>query len=194
VVRAPGQKAVSYPVLMVVGLESDEPSFDRLLGDYEGFLSRLSLPNGQMGARLSWVDRSGQPVPNAGNGPGAAELARARQAADTLLADEEVTFTVTGKGGIDFDREAALAALSDATGQARSCRADPAGAGGPHGSGMIRVVFARSGYVQSATLEGDAVRFSGTPVGQCVVGSFRMAAVPPFERDPVVVLKRFSVD
>jgi predicted Zn finger-like uncharacterized protein len=91
-------------------------------------------------------------------------------------------------GGKEFDRAAALSALNKAAGAAKGCKKDD----GPTGSGKVRVTFAPSGNVTSATVEGPP--FAGTPVGGCVASAFRGAHVPPFDGSPVAVPKSFSIN
>src|SRR5262249_22126854 len=91
-------------------------------------------------------------------------------------------------GGGDFDRAAAMSALGGAAGAAKSC-AKP---DGPTGSGRVKVTFAPSGNVTSATIEGPP--FAGTPVGGRVAAALRGAQVPPFAGSPVVVTKSFSIN
>jgi hypothetical protein len=93
-----------------------------------------------------------------------------------------------GVGGKAFDRAAAAAALSAAADAARACKE----AGGPTGSGEVKVTFAPSGEVTSTTVEGPP--FAGTPVGGCVVSHFTGARVPPFDGSPVSITKSFDID
>ncbi len=91
-------------------------------------------------------------------------------------------------GGKEFDRAAAMSALGGAAGAAKGCKKPD----GPTGGGKVRVTFAPSGNVTSATVEGPP--FAGTPVGGCVASAFRGARVPPFEGSPVAVSKSFSIN
>lgn len=86
--------------------------------------------------------------------------------------------------GREFDRNAAVATLSAASGAARSCT-------GATGTGRVRVVFAASGKVSSAVVEGAP--FGGTPQGECIAAIFRKAAVPAFDGSPVAVTKSVSI-
>lgn len=86
-----------------------------------------------------------------------------------------------------FDRAAALAALDAAAIAARSC-AQP---GGPSGKAIVKVVFAPSGEVTSASV--DDPPFAGTPVGGCIAAAFRSAHVPPFEGEPVMLEKSVEI-
>jgi predicted Zn finger-like uncharacterized protein len=93
-----------------------------------------------------------------------------------------------GGGGKEFDRAAAMSALSKAAGAAKSCKKDD----GPTGSGKVKVTFAPSGNVTSATVEGPP--FAGTAVGGCVAAAFRGARVPPFDGTPISVSKSFTIN
>ncbi len=91
-------------------------------------------------------------------------------------------------GAAEFNRGAASAALGAAAGAAKGCKK----ADGPTGSGKVRVTFAPSGNVTSATVQGAP--FAGTSVGGCIASAFRGAHVPPFSGDPVSVTKSFSIN
>jgi len=93
-----------------------------------------------------------------------------------------------GGGGKEFDRAAAMSALSRAAGAAKSCKKDD----GPTGSGKVKVTFAPSGNVTSATVEGPP--FAGTAVGGCVAAAFRSAHVPPFDGASISVSKTFTIN
>lgn len=90
--------------------------------------------------------------------------------------------------GREFDRSAAMSALSAAAGAARGCKKPD----GPTGSGRVKIIFAPSGNVTSATVEGGP--FAGTSVGGCVASAFRGAHVPPFDGSAVAVSKSFSIN
>jgi len=89
--------------------------------------------------------------------------------------------------GRTFDRSAALAALSAAAHTAEGCKQ----AVGPKGTATVKVVFAPSGDVTSATVENPP--FAGTPEGVCIAAAFRSAGVPPFDGDPVMMIKRVTI-
>jgi hypothetical protein len=89
--------------------------------------------------------------------------------------------------GPQFNKGAAIAALSSAASASTSCKRP----GGPTGSGKVLVTFAPSGRVTSANVAGGA--FGGTSVGGCVASVFRRAKVPPFGGGPVTVSKSFSI-
>jgi len=91
-------------------------------------------------------------------------------------------------GNKEFNRGAASAALGGAAGAARSCKKGD----GPTGSGKVKVTFAPSGNVTSASVVGAP--FAGTSVGGCVASAFRSAKVPPFDGSPVSVTKSFSIN
>jgi hypothetical protein len=93
-----------------------------------------------------------------------------------------------GGGGKEFDRAAAMSALSGASGAARGCKKDD----GPTGTARVKVTFATSGSVTSASVDGPP--FAGTAVGGCIAGAFRGAHVPPFDGSPVTVTKSISIN
>ncbi len=97
------------------------------------------------------------------------------------------TKETTAKATQPFNRNAAVAALSKAASQARSCKKS----GGPTGTGKVTLTFANSGRVTSATVNGAP--FAGTSVGGCVASVFRKAKVPAFTGNPVRVSKSFTV-
>ena len=90
--------------------------------------------------------------------------------------------------GADFNRAAALSALSAAASAAQSCKKPD----GPTGSGKIAVTFANSGAATTAAVEGPP--FAGTPVGGCVAARFRGVHVPPFGGATVTVHKTFIIN
>ncbi len=63
--------------------------------------------------------------------------------------------------------------------------------GGPTGSGHVVITVAATGEVKSVVV--DAGPFPGTPVGDCIVGQFKKARVPPFAGGDVRVGKSFSI-
>ncbi len=73
-------------------------------------------------------------------------------------------------------------------GAAKSCKKDD----GPTGAGKVKVTFAPSGNVTSASVEGPP--FAGTAVGGCVAAAFRSAHVPPFDGGPISVSKSFIIN
>ncbi len=93
-----------------------------------------------------------------------------------------------GGGGRDFNKGAATTALSAAAGRAKGCKT----ADGPTGSASVRVVFAPSGNVTSANVQGPP--FAGTPVGGCIASAFRGASVPPVDGSPVAVSKTVNIN
>ncbi len=90
-------------------------------------------------------------------------------------------------GTAPFSVSAAQVALTTAASNAAGCKKPD----GPTGSGKVKVTFATSGRVTSATVDGPP--FAGTPVGGCVAGVFRRAKVPPYAGNPVTVSKSFSI-
>jgi hypothetical protein len=93
----------------------------------------------------------------------------------------------TGSGK-EFDREAAMFALSAAAGAARGCKK----AEGPTGTARVRIVFSPSGSVQSASVEGPP--FAGTAVGTCIAAAFFGAHVPAFDGKPQPVSKSVTIE
>lgn len=92
----------------------------------------------------------------------------------------------SGGGGTQkFDRGAAAAALSRVN--VNGCKK----AGGPTGSGHVRVTFAPSGNVTKVDV--DTAPYSGTSVGGCVASKFKGASIPAFSGGPVTVGKSFSI-
>ncbi|WP_437975111.1 zinc-ribbon domain-containing protein [Sorangium sp. So ce295] len=91
-------------------------------------------------------------------------------------------------GGAEFNRGAASSALGAAAGSAKSCKK----AGGPTGTGRVKVTFAPSGSVTSAEVQGAP--FAGTSVGGCVARLFRSARVPAFGGGSVTVSKSFTIN
>ncbi|MEI9947440.1 MAG: hypothetical protein WDO74_00250 [Pseudomonadota bacterium] len=85
-----------------------------------------------------------------------------------------------------LNRGAALAALGSAASAAAACkRAD-----GPSGSGSASVTFSPEGPVKSVSVSPP---FAGTAVGQCVIGAFRGAHVPPFSGSSITLPKSFQI-
>jgi predicted Zn finger-like uncharacterized protein len=91
-------------------------------------------------------------------------------------------------GSGDFDRAAALSALSAAATAAQSCKKPD----GPTGSGRIAVTFANNGTATTASVEGPP--FAGTPVGGCVAARFRSVHIPPFGGSVITVRKTFIIN
>ncbi|HEU4405563.1 MAG TPA: zinc-ribbon domain-containing protein [Polyangiaceae bacterium] len=119
-----------------------------------------------------------------------AEQRRAEQekkAAEGKAAAAAAAAAAAPGGTAPFDRGAASAALSSASGGVSACKK----ADGPSGLGRVAVTFAPSGVVSSAVVEGPP--FAGTPVGACVAGKFRAAKVPAFAGPPITVKKSFSL-
>jgi hypothetical protein len=85
--------------------------------------------------------------------------------------------------GREFDRGAAATTLAAASNAARSCT-------GNSGSTRVRVVFAPTGKVTSASVDGP---FAGTPQGGCIAAAFRNAQIPPFDGSPVAVSKAVDI-
>jgi len=86
-----------------------------------------------------------------------------------------------------FDRDAARNALTSAATQASSCRK----VGDPSGTANLTIIFAPSGRVTSAQIQGPP--FSGTATGGCIASTMRRASVPAFSGDYVTVSKTIVV-
>ena len=87
----------------------------------------------------------------------------------------------------EFDRAAARNALASAAAQASSCRKE----GDPSGTANLTIIFAPSGRVTSAQIQGPP--FSGTATGGCIASTMRRASVPAFSGDHVTVSKTIVV-
>ncbi|WP_437316146.1 zinc-ribbon domain-containing protein [Sorangium sp. So ce385] len=109
-------------------------------------------------------------------------------AADKPAASKPAAEPAPSGGGGEFNRGAASSALGAAAGSAKSCKK----AGGPTGTGKVKVTFAPSGNVTSAEVQGAP--FAGTSVGGCVARLFRGARVPAFGGGPVSVSKSFTIN
>ena len=96
----------------------------------------------------------------------------------------------TGPGAADqeFDRGAAVAALTTAAGVARACKRDD----GPTGTARVKLTFAPSGSVTSVSVEGPP--FAGTSVGSCIAAAFRSVHVPEFNGPPLAVAKSVTIN
>lgn len=92
---------------------------------------------------------------------------------------------VPSLGCAPFDRGAAAAALGGV--HLAAC----AQAGGPAGSGHVKIMFDVSGRVSSAVVDGGP--FPGTAAGGCIAKQFRTAVIPPFCGAAVAVGKSFSI-
>jgi hypothetical protein len=75
-----------------------------------------------------------------------------------------------------------MAALRQAADGAKRCATSDA----PSGGVRVAVTFARSGTVSATQVEGPA---AGTPLGNCIVGKFQSARVPPFRGSVMTVRK-----
>lgn len=135
------------------------------------------------------------PSTGTGGGPkpketaSSAPTASAKTSADPApqpTATSAPTSTDTGGGGRDFNKGAATTALSAAASAAKGCK------GAVTGSASVRVVFAPSGNVTSANVNGPP--FAGTPQGGCIANAFRGAHVPPFDGSPVAVSKTVNIN
>jgi hypothetical protein len=86
-----------------------------------------------------------------------------------------------------FDRGAAARVLNVAAAGVRTCGSQS----GPTGTGRVRVTFAGTGNVRSASVDSP---FAGSSVGMCVESRFRLVRITPFSGGDVTVSKSFSVD
>ncbi len=86
---------------------------------------------------------------------------------------------------IPFDLGAARKALSAV--DVQSCKR----AGGPSGSGRVKIAFASSGTVASVTLVSGP--FNGSPVEACLLANYGAVRIPAFTGQAVEVSKSFSV-
>jgi predicted Zn finger-like uncharacterized protein len=111
-----------------------------------------------------------------------------KKADDKKADDKKAADTSGGGSGKEFDRGAASAALSAAAAAARGCKT----ADGPTGTGRVKVTFAPSGNVTSATLESGP--WAGTPMAGCIVGAFRGVHVPPFDGAAQPVGKTITIN
>lgn len=92
-----------------------------------------------------------------------------------------------GAAGPAFDKGAANAALATAAGKAGRCKP----AGGPTGSGQVRVTYATSGAVKSVTVL--TPRFKGTSTASCVQMVFRGAKVPAYGGPETSMTRGFTI-
>ena len=88
--------------------------------------------------------------------------------------------------GPTFDRQAATTALSSV--DLTKCRATNA----PKGEGHIVVTFVPEGNAKDVVIDRGAMAKS--PVAKCIVGKFKLAKVPAFKGEPVVVGKTFRFE
>jgi hypothetical protein len=100
---------------------------------------------------------------------------------------EPVEHTPPAEPAGPFDRAAAAAALTAASGQASACRKD----GDPSGVASVIITFAPSGRVTSANVSGPP--FAGTPTGGCIAAALRKAKIPAFDGDRVTVSKTIVI-
>lgn len=88
--------------------------------------------------------------------------------------------------GGEFDKGAAQAALTRASGMVGMCRRP----GGLTGAGKAVVTIGSNGRAQSVSVQG---KLANTPIGECVASQFRTVKVPPFDGEPVTVSKGFVI-
>jgi hypothetical protein len=84
-------------------------------------------------------------------------------------------------GTADFNPQEAMRALRQAADRAVTCRTAEAATG----SSRVAVTFGPSGRAVDAVLEGPL--FVGTPIGACIVASFRGVRITPFSGSNVTV-------
>jgi serine/threonine-protein kinase len=88
-----------------------------------------------------------------------------------------------------FDPSAAREALAKASDAVVHCRSPDAPDVVPTVSARVKVTFSPSGAATRWELDAP---LKGTSLGACVVGALRAVAVPPFDGDPVIVVKSFT--
>lgn len=95
----------------------------------------------------------------------------------------------SGEAAGEFNRSAATTALGSAASEAKKCKQ----AGGPTGSGKVKVTFQPSGLVSAAEVLGPP--FAGTPTGECIMRAFNRIQIPPYTENnqPVNVIKSFVI-
>lgn len=147
----------------------------------------------QAGAASGTQPKTGVGAPVGGGPATPATKASAAPAASaapvaSVKPAETAAPTPPAADGAEFNRGAATSALGAAAGAARGCKKPD----GPTGSGKVKVTFAPSGNVTSATVDGPP--FAGTPVGGCIASAFRSAKVPPFSGAPVSVSKTVTIN
>lgn len=118
--------------------------------------------------------------------PPAPTPAAATPAAPTATAVTPPAAVIPPDQRAPLNRGAALAALGTASAAATGCKRE----GGPTGSGSASVTFSPEGAVKAVTVSAP---FAGTAVGQCVVGAFRGAHVPPFSGSSITLPKSFQI-
>jgi hypothetical protein len=92
-----------------------------------------------------------------------------------------------GSSSPAFDKAAANEALTAAAAKAARCKP----AGGPTGSGQVRVTYGPTGAVKSATVL--TPRFKGTSTASCVQMVFRAAKVPAFGGADTSLTRSFTI-
>jgi hypothetical protein len=91
------------------------------------------------------------------------------------------------EGGGEFSKEQANQALQAAATEAGGCRQ----AGDPTGVARVKVTFAPSGRVTSATITGKP--FAGTRTGSCIAQKMRLMTVEPFSGEHVTIAKTVTI-
>jgi len=151
-----------------------------------GSPSAVGAAPSKTGAPVGGSPGKGEPASKPSSAP-TAEAKTETKPAETKPA-ETAAAAPAGDGSKEFNRGAASSALGAAAGSAKSCKK----ADGPTGSGKVKVTFAPSGNVTSASVVGGP--FAGTSVGGCIASAFRSAKVPPFDGSPVSVTKSFTIN
>ena len=119
--------------------------------------------------------------------PRSTALAATPTAATPPVVPAPVVIAPPPSSDADFNRSAAMAALTAAAGRAAGCKQ----ADDPSGGAAVSVTFAPSGRVTSSKV--TSAPFQGTVIGGCIASAFRSASVPPFEGAPVTVTKNVSI-
>lgn len=86
----------------------------------------------------------------------------------------------------DFNRDAAVSALSGV--DVAKCKTKKS----PSGEGHVIVTFAPTGSARGAVV--DKGPFIGTKSEKCIAKEYKRAKVPPFKGDPVSVGKTFKLE
>jgi hypothetical protein len=88
-----------------------------------------------------------------------------------------------------FDARAAVRAIEDASRRAKECKRP----GGPVGEGEVTLILQPDGSLSIA--EVSEPPYAGTDVGECVANTFfRTVSVPPYDGEPLTVVRRFSIE
>ena len=94
---------------------------------------------------------------------------------------------VSGGAASTFDKAAADSALSAAAGRAARCKP----AGGPKGTGQVRVTYGSTGQVKSVAVL--TPRFKNSSAASCIQMVFRGAKVAAFSGPDTSVTRSFTI-